>query len=110
MKFLTIYFFLFGFSIKAFPEPRYKIDQFKSTFFNDSDKVLMKLYFSEDYLKNKRSEELASHGVKFFQFLSTSMAQEFREDRKKNPFGEIPWPDSLDFIDEYMIDLEKEIH
>jgi hypothetical protein len=110
MKFLTIGLFFFGISLKGFSEPRYQIEQFQSKIFNEKDKTLMKLYFSDDFLKNKRAEELASHGSKFFQFLSTSMAQEFREERKQNPFNEIPWPENLDFIDEYMIDLEKEIH
>jgi hypothetical protein len=68
----------------------------------------MQQYFSDDYLLKKREEEVAMNGKKFFHFLSISMAQEFREERKKNPFGEIPWPDSFDLIDVYAIDLEKE--
>ncbi|MFZ4714167.1 MAG: hypothetical protein ACOYL6_10660 [Bacteriovoracaceae bacterium] len=89
-------------------ESLYRVERFQSKFFTAQDKEKLREYFQDDYLVKKKTQEFEMGGQKFFHFLSASIATELREEVKQNPFGDLLWPDNLDLLDLYLIELEQE--
>ncbi len=87
---------------------RYPTDTWSSKLFSKEDRVLLQAYFADDYLTKKKRSELALHAAKFFNFLSRTMAEGIREERKLDPFAELHWPDNIEFMEYYMREVEKE--
>lgn len=87
---------------------RYPTDKWQSKLFSKEERVLLQAYFADDYLTKKKRTELALQAAKFFNFLSRTMAEGIREERKLAPYAELHWPDNIEFMEYYMREVEKE--
>ena len=63
---------------------------------------------SPEYLQLKRSEKIKSDAGRFFKFLLSSMRTDEITEFKKDPFGQIAWPDEKEKMLLMMEEMEKD--